>query len=180
MRKFTYPLLGVLLGLAAAFGLIQSGARGQEPDGPIIVNRETQGENVREISAPSQLSASQPASIGFIDSPSVTCYRPDPARDACHLNWYYMSVSASPSYMIAMTVTVNAVGVVARVGGFFQTSMYVPYNMLGDGFHVACGAPGAGGNPALGNAYSWTIQAQDSGGLTAANYGTAYCPANTP
>jgi len=45
---------------------------------------------------------------------------------------------------------------------------------------VACGAPGAGGNPDLGNAYSWTIQAQDSGGLTAANYGTAYCPANTP
>ena len=180
MRKFTYPLLAVLLGLAATFGLIQSGARGQGPDGPIIVNRETQGENVREISAPSQLSAPQPASIGFIDSPSVTCYQPDPAQDACHLNWYYMSVSASPSYMIAMTVTVNAVGVVARVGGFFQTSMYVPYNMLGDGFHVACGAPGAGGNPALGNAYSWTIQAQDSGGLTAANYGTAYCPANTP
>ena len=79
-----------------------------------------------------------------------------------------------------MTVTLNDFGPVAHMQGFFQTSMYAPYNMLGRGFKVACGAPGAGGNPQLGNAYSWTIRARDSAGLGAANYGTAYCPPYTP
>lgn len=52
--------------------------------------------------------------------------------------------------------------------------------MLGDGFKVACGALGAGGNPYWGNAYPYTIRARDSAGLKSANYGTAYCPAYTP
>ncbi|MBK8429861.1 MAG: hypothetical protein IPL28_00590 [Chloroflexi bacterium] len=58
--------------------------------------------------------------------------------------------------------------------------MYIPYNMLGRGVKVACGALGAGGNPALGNAYAYTVRARDSAGLGSANYGTAYCPAYTP
>jgi hypothetical protein len=82
--------------------------------------------------------------------------------------------------MITMTVTLNDIGRVAQVNGFFQTSMYVPYNMLGEGFQVACGAPGAGGNPNLGNAYAWTLRARDSANLGSANYGTVYCPAYTP
>jgi hypothetical protein len=82
--------------------------------------------------------------------------------------------------MIAMTVTMNTIGPVARIGGFFHTSMYVPYDMLGDGFKVACGALGDGGNPNLGQAYSWTINAIDSSNLKSANYGTVYCPAYTP
>jgi hypothetical protein len=179
MRQVAYRLLAAVLALTIAFGFTEGSARGQGPEGPVTVNRETQEENIREVSAPSQELAVRPA-ITFIDSPSVTCYKPDPAQDGCYLNWYYMSVSASPNYMIAMTVTVNAVGVVARVGGFFQTSMYVPHNMLGDGFKVPCGAPGAGGNPSLGNAYAWTINARDSSNLKSANYGTAYCPAQQP
>ena len=179
MRKSIYRLLAVLVTLAGTLALTQSSARGQEPGGPITVNREVQGENVREVSAPSQELAIQPA-ISFIESPTITCYKPNPAQDGCYLNWYYMSVNASPNYMIEMTVTVNAVGVVAKVGGFFQTSMYVPYNMLGDGFKVPCGTPGAGGNAHLGSAYAWTIRARDSNNLKSANYGTAYCPAHEP
>jgi hypothetical protein len=52
--------------------------------------------------------------------------------------------------------------------------------MLGEGFKVACGALGAGGNPKLGNAYAYTIRARDSANLKSANYGTAYCPAYNP
>jgi hypothetical protein len=178
MRKITLPLLVAALMLATAFITIGV-ARGQG-SGPQIINHETQGDSVREISAPPEINAPQQPNISFIDSPSATCYQPDPSRNECYLNWYYMSVDANPNYMIAMTVTVNTVGVVARVGGFFQTSMYVPYSMLGDGFKLACGAPGAGGIPGLGNAYAWTIDARDSSNLKSANYGTSYCPPYTP
>jgi hypothetical protein len=182
MRKIILPFVIAGLLLAAIFGLLQV-ARGQAPGaqgGDGILLRENQGENVREISAPPGENAPQAPNIGFIDSPTGTCYQPDPGQDACYLNWYYASVNASPNYMVAMTITVNTVGIVARMAGFFQTSMYVPYSMFDRGFKVACGALGAGGNAQLGNAYSWTINARDSSNLKSANYGTAYCPAYTP
>jgi hypothetical protein len=50
-----------------------------------------------------------------------------------------MSVDASPNYMISMTIALSGTNPVANVQGFFQTSMYVPYNMLGQGFRVPCG-----------------------------------------
>ncbi|MCA9971665.1 MAG: hypothetical protein KC425_15680 [Anaerolineales bacterium] len=178
MRRFTLALLLAFLFGAATFGLIQV-ARGQGAGQTETLHSEAQGENRREITAIPDAAPLQPE-ISFIDSPSATCYQPDPARNACLINWYYLSVSASPNYMIAMTVTLNAVGHVARTGGFFQTSMYVPYSMFGDGFQVACGAPGAGGKPNLGNAYAYTIRAIDSANLKSANYGTVYCPAYQP
>lgn len=182
MRKFFIVAIIVLLVFFAVAGLVGV-ARGQgpgTPDKPEVFGREIQGENLREVTNSGQGDAPQAPDISFIDSPSSVCYQPDPAEDTCYINWYYMSVSASPNYMVAMTVTLNSIGTVARIGGFFQTSMYVPYNMLGNGFRVPCGPLGAGGSPTLGNAYSWTINARDSSNLKSANYGTAYCPAYTP
>ena len=91
-----------------------------------------------------------------------------------------MSVSADPNYMITMTVKLNDFGFVAQYHGFFQTSMYVPYNMNPDGYKVACGALGEGGNPNWGKAYGYTIRARDSANLGSANYGSVICPAYTP
>ena len=82
--------------------------------------------------------------------------------------------------MITMTAILNNFGPVAHTQGFFQTSMYVPYNMLGQGVKVACGAKGAGGDQNLGAAYAYTIRARDSANLSSANYGTVYCPPYTP
>jgi len=182
MRRLyaSFFIAGILL--AAMFGLFQI-ARGQgappPPTRPTAAGSETQGDNRREVTVPPGLSPEAPL-IGFIDSPTAACYRPDATQDACYINWYYMSVSASPNYIITMTATINAIGPVAHYQGFFQTSMYVPYNMAGNGFRVPCGPVGAGGNPALGNAYAWTIRARDSAGLSSANYGTVYCPAFGP
>jgi hypothetical protein len=107
---------------------------------------------------------------------------PAPARSGSTpwINWYYLSVNASPNYMICMEVTINEIGKVARYQGFFQTSMYVPYNMHFRGFRVACGALGSGGDPNRGKVYSFTIRAKDSAGLGSANYGSITCPAYTP
>jgi hypothetical protein len=184
MRKFMIPVVLTVFALAAAFIAIEV-AVGQATD-PNTLSREVQGESVREISAPSdgkgppEGGAPQQPNIGFIDSPSATCYQPDPAQNVCYVTWYYMSVSASPNYMITMTAFLNDFGPVAHTQGFFQTSMYLPYNMLGQGFKVACGSPGAGGDPQLGNAYAYTIRARDSANLGSANYGTVYCPPFTP
>jgi hypothetical protein len=191
MRKLVLPLLLATILLAAVLVFLPrarflENARGQGPIGPDgreILQSETQGDNVREIyGAPgaSPGSSAQAPNIGFIDSPTATCYQPDPSVDACYINWYYMSVNASPNYMIAMTATINSIGVVARYSGFFQTSMYVPYNMQDRGIKVSCGELGAGGNPSLGQAYPWTINARDSSNLKSANYGTVFCPAFTP
>jgi len=150
------------------------------PEGGKQLQIEEQGESRRE----SEIMVAPPNGdaplIGFIDSPTATCYQPDPAQDVCYVNWYYMAVDASPNYMIWMQAELNAIGKVGRYQGFFQTSMYVPYNMHGQGFKVACGALGAGGDPELGNAYAYTLRARDSADLGAANYGTVYCPAFTP
>ena len=179
MRKITiFIFLTFVLG-AATLSVIQV-VRGQEAGEPTVLSREAQGENLREITGFSQLDEPKQPNIGFIDSPSATCFQPDPTRNECYLSWYYLSVDAAPNYMITMTLSLNDTGPVAHTQGFFQTSMYIPYNMLGNGVKVACGAPGAAGNPQLGNAYGYTIRARDSASLSSANYGTTYCPAFAP
>jgi hypothetical protein len=186
MRKLLIPLVLAGVFLVAIFAFIQKAHGQNRPDqgDQATLSSETEGENTREIYAPAGQPLAQDSSlqpdIGFIDSPTAVCYQPVPGQDTCYINWYYLSVSASPNYIISMTVKLNAFGIAARSSGFFQTSMYIPYNMLGQGFKVACGPKGAGGNPDLGNAYSYTIRARDSAGLSSANYGTVYCPFKSP
>jgi hypothetical protein len=178
-KSIIVALFAFLLG-AATFSLLRT-ARGQEAQGLDSPRMEVQGENRRAIEGSLPTNDPQAPDISFIDSPSPTCYQPNPGRDECYLTWYYMSVSAAPAtYMITMTVTLNDFGPVAHTHGFFQSSMYIPYSMLGDGFKVACGPPGAGGNPALGNAYGYSIRARDSNGLSSSNFGSIYCPPFTP
>ena len=179
MRKVAFVIFLTFVLGAATLSLIQV-VRGQEAGDPNALRRETQGENRREIIGAAQSDGPDQPNIGFIDSPSATCYQPDPTRNECYLSWYYLAVDAAPNYMITMTLSLNDTGPVAHTQGFFQTSMYIPYNMLGNGVKVACGAPGAGGDPQLGNAYAYTIRARDSANLGSANYGTAYCPAFAP
>jgi hypothetical protein len=186
MRKLFIPLVLALLLLLAAFGALRV-ARGQMllgQGGEVVLNSETQDGNTRQITAPEgtlpEVTAPDQPQISFIDSPTVACVQSDPAKDECFINWYYMAVSADPNYMITMTVGLNDFGFVARYNGFFQTSMYVPYNMNPQGYQVVCGAPGSSGDPNWGKSYGYTIRARDSAGLKAANYGSAYCPPYTP
>ena len=182
MRKLFFPLLAAVILFMAVFGWLEV-ARGQiqtPPGGQVVLNSETQGENTREIQGPDSAAPNQPL-ISFIDSPTAGCVQPDPTKNACFINWYYMSVNAGTSnYMISMTVTLNDFGAVANYSGFFQNSMYVPYNMNPQGYQVECGALGAGGAPTLGKSYGYTIRARDTAALGSANYGTVFCPAFIP
>jgi len=117
--------------------------------------------------------------ISYIDSPSPTCYRPVAGTGICYISWNYMYVTASSGqYMISMTVSIDN-NLRAYTSGFFQNYMYIPGDMTAPGFKVACGIAGAGGYANLGNSYSYTIRARETGGLGAANYGSVYCPADT-
>jgi hypothetical protein len=182
MRKIIIPIALAGLMLLVAFGALQV-ARGQEistPKSEVDISSESLDGNTRQVSAPEGTDQSNQPLISFIDSPTAACVQPDTTKNECFINWYYMSVSADPNYMITMTIMLNDFGFVGRYNGFFQTSMYVPYNMNPQGYKVACGALGSGGDPKWGEAYAYTIRARDSSGLKAANYGTAYCPAYTP
>jgi hypothetical protein len=124
-----------------------------------------------------QTSPDSPA-ISFIDSPSATCYLPVKGTNACFIQWNYLNVTASTSqYIISMTVAIDG-RIRAYYSGFFQNSMYVPTDLIPTGFRVDCGTPGSSGNPDLGKSYAYTLRSRETGGLSAANYGTVFCPAD--
>lgn len=160
-------LIGLVLGtIALTAGVLVARAAGLF--GPVIVE-EADG-NRREIQAGT--APEQPA-ISFIDSPSASCSQPTASSNTCYIQWSYLYVTASTSqYIISMTVKINN-RLVAYHSGFFQSYMYIPSDMMGDGYRVACGPRQANG---LGNAYAYTLQARETGGLSAANYGSVTCP----
>ena len=127
--------------------------------------------------------------IGFIDSPSASCRKI--RGNECAISWYYLAVNAAPNYVISMRIqlqlgTDDPQTVVHHTQGFFQTSMYLPYDMIGE-FPVPCGRPGSSADPMpqpspavpipYGNSYAYTIRARDSANLSSANFGTVVCPA---
>jgi hypothetical protein len=167
MKRYMTRLgLMLLIGLVVAAGALTAQATGLF--GPVIV--EEAGGNRREIQSATTID--QPT-ISFIDSPSATCYQPASARNTCYIEWNYLYVTASASqYIISMTVSIDN-RLVANHSGFFQTYMYIPSDMVGHGFKVACGPRNASG---LGKTYAYTLRARETGGLTAANYGSVTCP----
>lgn len=116
--------------------------------------------------------------ISFIGSPSPTCYRPVAGTGTCYITWNYLNVTASTGqYIISTTVTIDG-DLRAYHAGFFQNYMYIPGDMTAPGYKMTCGMPGSGGIAGLGNSYSYAIRARETGGLSAANYGSVTCPAD--
>lgn len=143
----------------------RAAATAQTVPGDLEPRRERQGD-------------SESPNISFIDNPTAQCVRPEQHTDACYIQWNYLNVTASTSqYILTMTVTIDD-RLRSYYSGFFQSSMYVPQELHNPGFRVACGLPGEGGNPQLGRAYSYAVRARETGGLSAANYGTVICPAD--
>lgn len=168
-RKRIGALLGALA-VAAVWGtLVAQGATGLQTATPAA----TPVGPRREIQSEPQSPA-----ISFIDSPTATCYRAIAGTGTCYIEWNYLYVTASSSqYIVSMTVSIDD-RLRAYHAGFFQTSMYVPSQMYAPGFKVSCGAPGVDGVPGMGNIYNYVIRARETGGLSAANYGSVTCPAD--
>ncbi len=188
-RFWRISLLGLvsLLGLAFAWGAVRAAgyARSSAPPPPTPAPSPTALFNPPEVSpadaAPGSERQRDPThpdapAISFIDSPDATCYLPRPGTNDCYITWRYLNVAAAASqYIISMTVNISNQNR-AYFSGFFQNSMYIPGDMLGKGFRVACGTPGSGSLPGYGRQYPYTIRARETGGLSAANYGSVTCP----
>lgn len=163
-RKVLWGRLG-LIGLALAASALA--VRAASLIGPLIVE-EANG-NRREVQA---AEIDQP-NISFIDSPSATCEQPVAGRNECYITWSYLYVTAATSqYIISLTVGIDN-QLSAYHSGFFQTYMYIPGDLYGRGFKVACGQRAPNG---LGPAHAYTLRARETGGLSAANYGSVQCP----
>jgi hypothetical protein len=169
-RKWLSLAMSVLAMIVLAFAANALAARAAQGSLPTVIS-EGNDQLRREIQ-----SDGESPDISFIDSPGATCYRSDVGT--CYLQWSYLSVSASTSqYIISMTVNIDG-RMRAYHTGFFQTSMYIPGDMLMPGFKVACGWRGVSDTPGLGFSHSYVIRAAETGGLKAANYGTVTCPAD--
>ncbi len=129
------------------------------------------------LPAPEQTLAPGAKSISIIDSRTVACVIPDPEVDSCEMRWESLYVSAGTDYVTFMTFKI-AGETRAISTGFFQTSMYVPSDMQHQAFKVDCGKLGSGGDPTLGMAHTYFIEAFDSTGKLASNFGAVRCPAS--
>ena len=163
--------VAILAGSLLAWGVVQAAP---------VMSASTNGNAIATLATPTPL-PDQPAAyspdISFIDSPTASCILPRMNTGVCYLTWSYMYADATPNYIITMTVGIDTLSR-ARYHGFFQTSMFVPPELMS--FRVPCGAPGVGGDPQLGANHSYELRARDSAGLAAANYGSVICPADVP
>ncbi len=117
--------------------------------------------------------------ISGIDASTGTCYREEENSDTCFIEWAYLYVTAGTGhYMIDMRVEIDG-RLRAFTQGFFQDYMYIPAEMVGPGFAVPCGLPGASGLPTLGNVYGFVIRARDTSSQTSTSSGTISCPSAT-
>lgn len=155
----------------------------------VVVVRFAQGSQAVPQATPTPLSTELPyrevsgdvksPAISFIDSPNPTCYRPVAGTGACYIQWGYLYVAAaSGSYIVSMTVAIDG-RLRAYHSGFFQSLMFIPAEMTAPGYRVACGTPMSEDGAEWGNTYAYQIRARETGGLTAASYGTVTCPADT-
>ena len=160
--RISLVFLVILAGLLMAWGVVRAI---QGPDGMLSANAPEVAADHRVIDSPD---------ISFIDSPTAACVL---SNNQCFVTWTYLYVSADPSYIISSTVQIDNINR-GYFSGFFQTSMYVPTEMLR--FQVACAQPlpRQAIQPTL--AHSYTIRSRDSAGLKSANYGTVFCPAFFP
>lgn len=165
-------ICAVLLLLTLAWWRGTTHAQGGDEPGPASVGIDGQG-RTSEVEA--GMDPESPT-ISSFTSNLPTCYQPDPARNACYINWDYISVASAPAtYMRYVTVTIGS-RIRAVYRGFFQNSMYIPNEMNGRGFKVACGGFGASGDPSMGRQYSYSVVARDSDNATSGNYGSVWCP----
>jgi len=165
--RISLIFLAILAGLLMAWGVV-SAASGMQTELVLSTPTPLPDQPAVESGSPE---------ISIIESPSASCVLPRENTGICFMTWSYLYATADPSYIITMTVQIDDQAR-ARYSGFFQTSMYVPSEMLA--FRVDCGALGSGGDPNLGMNHSYTIRARDSDGLGTANYGSAICPADEP
>ncbi|MCU0520944.1 MAG: hypothetical protein MUF84_09660 [Anaerolineae bacterium] len=182
MRRISI-VLGVVLLIVVGLGLTLRLALGQAPGpghGYRVVESQTVDDDQHVVYAPADSAAPDNPTISSFSTQTPYCYQPDPAQNACYINFYRHYVESAPApNMRYMTITIES-RIRAVYRGFFQDSMYVGYDMQSPGFKVACGALNSGGVATMGKSYAYSIEVRDSQNGWSGNYGTLNCPAYVP
>jgi hypothetical protein len=167
-------VLGMALPLSAASLHPQRAATDvAAPDVALHAVQLTPPPAVREV-----LSRTFVAGVSALQSDSAICYRPAGASGDCYIRWQQIGVSAPASaYVVSMTVEIDS-RLRAYHAGFFQSTMYIPGDMIDPGYRVKCGAPGSGGLPEFGRVYSYTVRARFTDASENTNTGSSICPAD--
>lgn len=182
MRRISLAF-GVALLVAVGLGLTLRMALGQATDpglGYRLVESQSMDDDQHVVYAPADAAAPDSPTISSFSTQTPYCYQPDPSQNVCYINFYRHYVESAPAtYMRYMTVTIDS-KIRAVYRGFFQSSMYVGYDMQSPGYKVACGALNASGDPTMGKSYSYSIEVRDSDNGWSGNYGLLKCPAYIP
>ncbi len=103
------------------------------------------------------------------------CNQPDPAVDACYINWE-LAEANTDSVLNFVIFSINK-RIVAQHGKSWTGDLKVPREKNGDGFKVKCGKLNSAGNPQMGIKYTVTIRAANSAGMDFSWDNEIYCPA---
>jgi hypothetical protein len=133
--------------------------------------------------AGSQESSSPDALTSFTIS-NPYCFQPNPAVDACSINFRFIQATdnqSSPPYMTWLTITISQKTRFSATA-FFEGTISYSYDMMPNGMTVPCGAPNAGGaGDKYGFVYGVTVQPLDSSrNPMSTDIANATCPAFAP
>jgi hypothetical protein len=170
--RISLLLMAILAGLLIAWTAVRAGTGLQAASDTTL--------SAVSLATPSPLPDKPAGNAPFLtapNNPTAICVVKKIHSGVCSINWEYLYADATPNYIISMTLEIDG-KTRARFDGFFQTSMYVPFEMLG--FPVACGTLGSGGFPNLGLSHNFLINAGDSNSSNTTSSGSVICPADEP
>lgn len=122
--------------------------------------------------------ASRPVQAGTLTGFTLSnprCVQVRVDNGACSISFASASASGSDTTFQRITVSINN-KLRVNLQGFFDTSGSLYSNMLPGGLQVACGRPGAGGDPKFGNLYVLQVQANMYSNPPAIDTASVYCP----
>lgn len=103
------------------------------------------------------------------------CAQASPASSTCLINVRTISATSSDPNFRGLQITING-ETRAYFSTFFETSVYINREMIGQGLEVTCGRPNASGLPGYGLQYSIGISGIISGGSSTTDTAIVNCP----
>lgn len=103
------------------------------------------------------------------------CVQPSLPSGTCFINVRNISATSSDPNFRGVQITING-KTRAFFSNFFENSVFINKDMIGDGLRVVCGRPNASGLPDYGLQYNVGISAIVSGGSATNDTATVNCP----
>jgi len=124
---------------------------------------------------PGEQARTAPLATISVSMSNPACIQPSPPSGNCSIQIRQLSATGSDATFARVEVSVNG-KLRVYMAGFFENSASLTSEMLGKGLAVSCGRPNDGGKPEYGKSYTLAASAYMSGGESASDSATVYCP----